>query len=660
MQRIASSVQVTNAAFLRELAQAAPKGSCLWVCHFKGEPREDRPGIWAGEPYSAAVMADRVDGWNDWNTYFSVAALLPDENGEVKRRKSHMARMLALVADDLPLDDITGAVSYVIATSPGKHQVGIFLDGDDDDAADKELCDLLLQEMVRRQVIRMDKSGNNAVRYVRLPIGENQKPRDTGHFRHQVVIWSPNVRFSLGDAAATFGIDLDELKAARARSRAAPGAGSDLREPQADKLRRTVSNLFDQEALHDSINEIAASGAASGAHSGFLINLLRGLMDRVPPDQRTPRWQMRYGDIPRAVETAIAKYSPQVQAAKSHDTPHGLRYIRGDQIDTGTRQFDDEIIEGVLGRNAMAVIYGDSNSGKTFLAIDMAASIERGVEWLGRRTVPGLVIYLATEAPGSVETRIAAYRRRTGALLKNLVVVQSPVNLYDNTADMHAVIKLIREIEREHGQRALLIVGDTLARLAAGANENSGEDMTVVLRNADTIREETGASFLWIHHTGKDAARGARGWSGLRAAIDTEVEVTVDEATNVRTAEITKQRDLPGKGERFGFVLQVEVVGKNRWGIERTSCIIESADAPQKVERAKKPSEIAGAITEFLTARGAGCKRGALVKHFDGRYPSSSVYRELGKLMERGMLVEVAGIVALPGRPVVDSTNQYQ
>ncbi len=38
MQRIVSNVQVTNAAFLRELAQAAPKGSCLWVCHFKGEP----------------------------------------------------------------------------------------------------------------------------------------------------------------------------------------------------------------------------------------------------------------------------------------------------------------------------------------------------------------------------------------------------------------------------------------------------------------------------------------------------------------------------------------------------------------------------------------------------------------------------------------------
>lgn len=647
-----SAVKVTNTSFLRELAQAAPKGSWLWVCHFKGEPREDRPGIWAGDPYNPATMAARVDGWTDWNTYFSVAALQPDENGEVKRQKPYLSRMLVLVADDMPLEDLQGTVSYVIATSPGKHQVGVFLDGDDPDAADAELCTLLLQEMARRNVVRLDKSGNNIVRYVRLPVGENQKPRDTGHFAHQVVIWAPTVRMSLADAAAVFGVDLDEMKAARHAAKASRAGMDSLRESQYDKLKRNAGNILKLESLHDSINEIAASGAASGAHAGFLINLLRGLMENIPPDQRTPRWQMRYADIPRAVETALLKFSPEVQSAKSPDTPHGLRYIRGDQVDTSDRRFDDEIIEGVLGRNAMAVIYGDSNSGKTFLAIDMAASIERGADWLGRRTVPGLVIYLATEAPGSVETRIAAYRRKTGAVLKNLVVVQSPVNLYDNTADMHAVIKLIREIEREHNQRALLLVGDTLARLAAGANENSGEDMTVVLRNADTIREETGASFLWIHHTGKDAARGARGWSGLRAAIDTEIEVTVDDATNIRTAEITKQRDLPGKGERFGFTLSVEVVGVNLWGTERTSCVIISTDAPQKISKAKRPSEIAGAIIEFLTSRnGAGCKVGAMVKHFEGRYVRTSVYREVDKMVENGILIKTAGIVALPGRP---------
>jgi len=80
--------------------------------------------------------------------------------------------------------------------------------------------------------------------------------------------------------------------------------------------------------------------------------------------------------------------------------------------------------------------------------------------------------------------------------------------------------------------------------------------MGVVLKNADVIRGATGATFLWIHHCGKDQAKGMRGWSGTRAAIDTEIEITGDEATGLRSAEITKQRDLPGKGDRIGFRLE--------------------------------------------------------------------------------------------------------
>lgn len=640
--------QVSNSDFLRALARGAHRGQSLWVTSFSGNPDLTDAGNWFGRPYNASLHAERVNGWHDANAYFSVAALQADLEGEVSRRKACFARLLVLVADDMQPQDANGSVSYVIATSPGKHQIGIFIAPDDEDAADAGLVSAVKRRMGDAGLMKADASGNNIVRYVRLPVGQNQKPRESGAWQVTLEHWAPNVVLSLDDACAVFGIDLDELRGERERKTERPSSGAG---EQSSLLRETVRNIVDGAVLHDSINRAAASLIATGMHAGAVVNLMRSLMD-ASAAPRDDRFRARYADIPRAVETALLKFSPEVQAAKSPDTPHGLRYIRGDQVDTSDRRFDDEIIEGVLGRNAMAVIYGDSNSGKTFLAIDMAASIERGADWLGRRTVPGLVIYLATEAPGSVETRIAAYRRKTGAVLKNLVVVQSPVNLYDNTADMHAVIKLIQEIEREHNQRALLIVGDTLARLAAGANENSGEDMTVVLRNADTIREETGASFLWIHHTGKDAARGARGWSGLRAAIDTEIEVTVDDATNIRTAEITKQRDLPGKGERFGFTLAVVRVGVNLWGTERTSCVIISTDAPQKISKAKRPSEIAGAIIEFLTSRnGAGCKVGAMVKHFEGRYVRTSVYREVDKMVENGILIKTAGIVALPGRP---------
>ena len=144
-----------------------------------------------------------------------------------------------------------------------------------------------------------------------------------------------------------------------------------------------------------------------------------------------------------------------------------------------------------------------------------------------------------------------------------------------------------------------------------------------------------------------------RGWSGMRAAIDTEIEVTADELTGVRTAEITKQRDLPGKGERFGFRLEPVHLGTNQWGNPRGSMVVVPTDAPEKAARPKRRSEVAGAIEEFLRTRGSGCLKGAIVKHFDGQYVKASIYREINKMIEAGELIQTAGIIAIPGRPGV-------
>jgi hypothetical protein len=333
-----------------------------------------------------------------------------------------------------------------------------------------------------------------------------------------------------------------------------------------------------------------------------------------------------------------------------------LDYVLASDLPDAEQEFDDELVEGVLGRASMAVLYGDSNSGKTFLGVELGACVSRGTEWLGKRTAGGLVVYLATEAAASVVLRLQAYQRHHQVRVPGFIIVKSPINLFDGEADTTAVLALVDRIERDLGSKVALIIGDTLSRMSAGANENSGEDMGVVLKHADTIRAATGATFLWIHHCGKDQARGMRGWSGMRAAIDTEIEVTVDEALGLRAAEITKQRDLPGKGDRLGFTLRGVAMGTNRWGTQRTSCVVEPSQAPAKAlagTRTKRPHESVGAITEFLTARGTGCLKGALVKHFtdDGRYPRATLYRVVSAMVDDGMLIESAGVVALPGKP---------
>lgn len=306
----------------------------------------------------------------------------------------------------------------------------------------------------------------------------------------------------------------------------------------------------------------------------------------------------------------------------------------------------DELVEGVLTAGDGSVLYGDSNSGKTFFVIDMAAAVARGVPWMGKNTEQGLVVYLAAESPASVRIRLQAYQKYHGVRVANFAIVQSPIDLHAGEADTDSVIRVVQELERQRGQKARLIVGDTLARLSAGANENAGQDMGLVVRRIDRIRTACAAHFLLIHHSGKAAANGARGWSGIKAAVDTEIEVT--DSLAGKCAEITKQRDLSTKGERIGFRLEPVTLGQTKWGAPATSCVVVAADAPDK-PKGKRMGECDGAVLEFLAGHKVGIRKVDVVKHFAGRYDKGPVYRAMKALVTAQAIHEAAGMVAIAG-----------
>jgi hypothetical protein len=280
----------------------------------------------------------------------------------------------------------------------------------------------------------------------------------------------------------------------------------------------------------------------------------------------------------------MALLSPAVGS----DAIKRLKVAFGDELGD-EYQAPDELIEGMLVCGATAVIYGDSNSGKTFFALSLAAAIARGVDCYGRKTDPGIVVYLATEAPGSIRTRLQATKKMYNCQLEDVAIVPVPLNFYTGDGDAMAVIEAIREIERVKGKRVKVVIGDTLARMSAGANENSGEDMGPVMARFEQVCIATGAAMVIIHHNGKDAARGARGWSGIRAHIDTEIEIA--EKDGQRSATITKQRELPGKGDIIYFKLQVIEMGETKFGATATTCVAVPDEQAEAQEQHRKPSK---------------------------------------------------------------------
>jgi hypothetical protein len=111
-----------------------------------------------------------------------------------------------------------------------------------------------------------------------------------------------------------------------------------------------------------------------------------------------------------------------------------------------------------------------------------------------------------------------------------------------------------------------------------------------VMNRFDQIARETKAGILIIHHNGKDAARGARGWSGIRAHIDTEIEIKSDE--NIRTAEVTKQRELPSRGEEIYFKLNIVEMGIGKFGNTVTTCVAVHDTVAQANPAKGKPSKL--------------------------------------------------------------------
>lgn len=302
----------------------------------------------------------------------------------------------------------------------------------------------------------------------------------------------------------------------------------------------------------------------------------------------------------------------------------------------------DELLENMLTVGDSSVIYGDSNSGKTFLAIDIACAIARGTKWMGRCTEPGMVVYLAAESPGSVLRRLQAYQKYHNVIVPNFVIVQSPVDLFNGDADTHAVIKLVKKFENQLGKKAQLIVGDTLARLMTGGNESASLDMGIVVKHMDFIRAHTGAHFNFIHHSGKQALAGARGSNSLRCAIDTEIEIT--DSPDGRCAEIRKQRDLGSKGERIGFRLETLNMGMTKWNKPATSCVVLPWDAPPK-KIGKKPNQAKLAVEEYVLNNSNPLSRAGLVRHFDGRCGSSAVYYAINELIADGKADCVMGYI---------------
>lgn len=234
----------------------------------------------------------------------------------------------------------------------------------------------------------------------------------------------------------------------------------------------------------------------------------------------------------------------------------------------------NDFVEGLLCENQFSVIYGASNCGKTFFMLDLAIHVALGKPWRGKHVEQGGVIYAALEGGQGTKNRIVAFKKHHSLVQKiPLAIIPSSINfLSPDNADVEALLNSIQGAQDRLGKVKLIVI-DTLARAISGGDENSSMDMGKMIIQADIIRAQTGAHISFIHHSGKDDLKGARGHSSLRAAVDTEIEISrADERSN-SSIRIVKQREME-MIEPMSFSLERIVLGENKRGVEITSCVV--------------------------------------------------------------------------------------
>jgi len=198
------------------------------------------------------------------------------------------------------------------------------------------------------------------------------------------------------------------------------------------------------------------------------------------------------------------------------------------------------LIKGFLPRNGICGLYGDSFTGKSFIALDIAFVVATGTDYSGHLVkAQGDVVYIAGEDAGGIEMRAHAYHQYHQLNKESpLYMLPSPQNM-SNENSVEALSGAIED--RELSPR--LIIVDTLATCFGGGDENSGQDMNKFMDGLRTLKERFDCCVLFVHHTGhKDKSR-ARGSSVLYAALDAEYIVKRQPKSEFINVECTKLKN---------------------------------------------------------------------------------------------------------------------
>lgn len=342
--------------------------------------------------------------------------------------------------------------------------------------------------------------------------------------------------------------------------------------PRCDVVNQVAGKAFDDlgsELLsrHSTMRDaqLQLCGLAAEGHAGVgeaLVILMQRFLDVKPGSEA--EWQralegaaarMRPRSVPAMCSCDVERklYAdsdalgqilasvPQQQVTVEQQPEFNLKDFTASQLQLLPRS--KPLVTGLLYRGTMAWLVSPPGKYKSFIALDIAAHVALGMDWMGLHVPQATpVFYMMLEGVNGLRDRLPAWEIGHSRPFPEDVHFRGEALVVRNEDQWAEALLILSR------RRPGLVVIDTQARASVGYEENNNSEMSQFIDRIGMIRRDDitdSACVLVIHHSTKHTGT-ARGASAIHAAQDTELWLEPNDFDEtVVTMKITKQKDGP-------------------------------------------------------------------------------------------------------------------
>ncbi|MCO5228752.1 MAG: AAA family ATPase [Thermomicrobiales bacterium] len=236
------------------------------------------------------------------------------------------------------------------------------------------------------------------------------------------------------------------------------------------------------------------------------------------------------------------------------------------------------LVKGLIHEGTLAFLSGYPSTGKSFIALELAACICEGKPFFGQEVTQGEVLYVAFERGDFTGQRLEGLTKEKGFTLTGFYA-NDPYTVL--TLDLGEGETQLCEFLDNQGIKPKLIIYDTL-RASFEGDENSSSLAQKVMTTMRKVNKRYDSTALVVHHLNQFGR--LRGSTAFIGDADTELVVTEGTGANIDKVYLkSRKQNNARKFEKYTLTKQkVELEGDETTIVFNLEARLEEDTSPEE------------------------------------------------------------------------------